>query len=55
MYGIYFELMKIIRKITTRKWLDLETLGYGPIMPKNLLDIGWTNPKIGGSVDGKQL
>ena len=34
--GIYFELIKKNRKITTCNRLDLETLGSGHIVPKNL-------------------
>ena len=39
-YGIYLNLVKKNRKITTRNQSDLETLGFSPIMPINLMDIG---------------
>ena len=35
-YRIYVKVMKKNRKITTCNWLDLETLGLWPRMPKNL-------------------
>ena len=38
-YGTYLKLIEKIRKITMCNWLDLETLGSWPIMPKTL---SWT-------------
>ena len=38
-YGIYPNLTKKNRKMSTCNRLDLETLGSRMIMPKNLLDI----------------
>ena len=32
----YLKLIKKPRKITTRNWLDLGRLGFGPILPQNL-------------------
>ena len=35
-YGIYPNLIKENRRMSTCNWLDLQTLGSQPIMPKNL-------------------
>ena len=35
---IYPNLIKENRRVSTCKWLDLQTLGSQPIMPKNLPD-----------------
>ena len=36
-YKVYLKIIKKIQKVTTCNWLDLKTLEFGPIMPKNLL------------------
>ena len=36
-YRIYLDFIKENQKITTYNWLDLETLGSWPIVPKDLL------------------
>ena len=37
-YRIYPNLMKENRRMSTCNWLDLQTLGSQPVMPKNLPD-----------------
>jgi hypothetical protein len=37
-YGIYPNLIKENRRMSTCNWFELQTLGSQPIMPKNLLD-----------------
>ena len=37
-YRIYPNLIKENRRMSTCNWLDLQTLGSQPIMPKNLSD-----------------